>query len=104
MIGLLNAMRSVRGFLIAASILAAAYAIASALGLRDQTAFLSGTYIGDARTSTLRGTLYLALYVGWTVVVPILIIASGVQVFTARMVRQSASTTNADTRASHQSG
>lgn len=104
MIGLLNAMRSVRGFLIAASILAAAYAIASALGLRDQTAFLSGTYIGDARTSTLRGTLYLALYVGWTVVVPILIIASGVQVFAARMVRQSASTTNADTRASHQSG
>jgi len=104
MIGLLNAMRSLRGFLMAAAILAGAYAVASALGLRNQTAFLSGTYISEARSSMLLGTLYLALYVGWTIVVPILVIAAGIQVIAARVLRQSASTATADTLASRRSG
>lgn len=101
---LLTAMRSVRGFLIPAAVIAVAYVIASVLGLRDQTAFLSGTYIGDPRTSTLLGTLYLALYVGWTTVVPILVIAAGIQVIVVQLHKRSGSTATADTRASRRSG
>lgn len=70
-------MKSTRGFWIPALVLALAYGLAEALGLRRYTTFLSGTAVGgDHQTSAALGVLYLALYFCWTVLCPILVLAS----------------------------
>jgi hypothetical protein len=60
--------------------LAALFLIAHLAGLRQYTAFLSGT-TGDLGTTVERsgvyGTIYIALYLGCVVAAPILLLAAG---------------------------
>jgi hypothetical protein len=60
--------------------LAALFLIAHLAGLRDYTAFLSGT-TGELGTTVERtgvfGTIYIVLYLGCVVVAPILLLAAG---------------------------
>ena len=54
-----------------------AFAIVSTLGWRSDTTFLSGTQGAGGWTQTIeRGAAYTSLYVGATLVSPILVIAS----------------------------
>lgn len=73
---------SVRGLLIRAALLAMAFAIAHAAGLRERTSVLCGTLpeggafpVGAA----LLGLVYVFLHMAVTVVVPILVVAAGLR-------------------------
>ena len=70
-------MKKTRCFWIPALALALSYGLADLTGLRRYTTFLSGTPVGgDYQTSAVLGMVYLALYFAWTVVCPILVLAS----------------------------
>jgi hypothetical protein len=59
-----------------AILVALAYALACLAGLRQDTAFLSGTMVdGDWNRTVSLGGVYLAAYFAWTVAAPILAIA-----------------------------
>ena len=71
---------SPRAFLVRAFLIAAAYGLSELAGLREYTSFLSGTSANpelSTRTASLLGVLHLLLYVGFIVVVPILVLAAG---------------------------
>lgn len=67
-------------FLVRAAILSALYAISCAVGLREYTTFLSGTS-GNVnmswQTASTLGLIHLLLYLAFILLVPILLITSG---------------------------
>ncbi|MCX6995812.1 MAG: hypothetical protein NTV49_01685 [Kiritimatiellaeota bacterium] len=68
-----------RGLLLRAALLAVFFGLCEAAGLRDYTAFLSGTQPGahlPAVTAVL-GVIYLVAYFGATLLSPILLLAAG---------------------------
>jgi len=71
---------SPEGFLMRAMLIAELFGVSELLGLREYTTFLSGTS-GDVtlgwRTASLLGLIHLLLYVGFILLVPILLIAAG---------------------------
>ena len=71
---------SPEGFLLRALLIAVVFGASELLGLREYTTFLSGTS-GDVslswRTASLLGLIHLLLYVGFILLVPILLIAAG---------------------------
>ncbi len=72
-----GAVLTTRGFWVPALLINLLYGIVHAAGLRAYTAFLSGTSVGpNGETSAAFGITYLLLYFGWTVVSPILLLAS----------------------------
>jgi hypothetical protein len=72
---------SPRYFLLRALMLGALFLIVHLAGLREYTAFLSGTpgAVGaDMRTSALYGTIYIFFYFGAVLVAPTLVLAAGI--------------------------
>jgi hypothetical protein len=63
--------------------------LAHIAGLRDYTAFLSGTAAGQTTMgwSVFYGTAYIALYLGAIVLAPILVIAAALLILWERLVR-----------------
>ncbi len=61
------------GFVRAALALSLLYAVCHGLGWREHTAFLSG-----GEPLGLRGVIYVVAYLGFVLVVPILVLAAGV--------------------------
>ena len=68
----------VRGLLLRAALFIAAFALCELAGLRDCTGFLSGTHPGPwgRRPTALLGSFYLVMYLGATVLAPILLLAA----------------------------
>jgi len=68
------------GFLLRAILIAVLYCVSELLGLREYTTFLSGTS-GNVnlgwQMASLLGLIHLLLYVGFILLVPILLIAAG---------------------------
>jgi hypothetical protein len=68
------------GFLLRAILITMLYCASELLGLREYTTFLSGTS-GNVnlgwRTASLLGLIHLLLYVGFILLVPILLITAG---------------------------
>jgi hypothetical protein len=75
-----RAVVSPAGLAIAAVIIAVAFGVAHALGLRPYTAVLSGTAPPGASggAAIALGLAYVALYFAFVIVAPILLIAAGV--------------------------
>ncbi len=71
-----------------AAFLVAVFLVAQLAGLREQTAFLSGTPGTDAtdlHTSALYGVTYIFCYLGFVVVAPILLLAAGLLILWERI-------------------
>lgn len=71
---------SPEGFMLRAMLIAALFGASELLGLREYTTFLSGTSADinlTWRTASLLGLVHLLLYVGFILLVPILLIAAG---------------------------
>ncbi len=67
------------GFLVRALLIAVAFAVCHFVGLREHTSFLSGTTAsvsGGMDRSLLLGTLYIAVYLAFVLLCPILLIAA----------------------------
>jgi hypothetical protein len=68
------------GLLLRAALIAAVFAIVHFAGWREHTTFLSGTpaaTTGNAYQTALLGTIYIATYLSFVLLCPILILASG---------------------------
>jgi hypothetical protein len=76
--------------LIRALMLGALFYLANLAGLREYTAFLSGTAAGQTTMgwSVFYGTVYIVLYLGAVVLAPILAIAAGLLVLWEKMTRR----------------
>ena len=75
---------SARYFFLRAFVIVVLFAVVHLAGLREYTTFLSGTVANpavDFRLSAFYGMIYIALYLGTVVVVPILVIAAGLLKF-----------------------
>ena len=62
------------------ALLALAFGVCEAAGLREHTTFISGTPTeagGSVNASAILGLIYLAAYFGFVLVTPILVIAAG---------------------------
>jgi hypothetical protein len=71
---------SPKGFLIRAAILALAFAVFHALGLRENTSIICGTWPAGqtpGEWTAALGITYIALYFGFVLVAPILTLAAG---------------------------
>ena len=78
--------KPVRPLLVAAVVIVALYSIANVFGLRAGMTLLSGTFpVPDANLSTLMCGVYLALYLGATIVAPILLIAAAIELLARLM-------------------
>lgn len=74
-------MFSPKGFLTRAAILTFLFAIVHLVGLREFTSVLSGTSAtgGSAKTlSATAGSVYIVLYFAFVLIVPILVLSSGI--------------------------
>jgi hypothetical protein len=69
---------SAHGLLLRAAIIAAAYLLAHAAGLREYVCILSGTNPAGSPGSgpVLLGVIYVLLYLGLTIAVPVLVLAA----------------------------
>ena len=73
---------SPRGFAIRALLLALIFAVCHLLRLREHTSFMSGTAASaetSLKTSAFLGVIYMATYFSFVLLVPILLIAAGIQ-------------------------
>ena len=72
-------MNAIRGLLLRAVALAAIYAVCHLAGLREYTSIICGTQPppGSPAWLMVLGPVYLAAYLGFTVVAPILLLAAG---------------------------
>ena len=73
---------SPRGMIVRAALIALTFGICHCLGLREHASFLSGTSASVDTSLTLSavlGVAYIATYLGFVIVAPILLIASGIQ-------------------------
>ncbi len=70
---------SPKGFLLRAAGLAILFGICHAAGLREHTTFLSGTEAeaGGGNASAVWGVTYIAAYLGFVLLVPLLVLAAG---------------------------
>jgi hypothetical protein len=66
------------GFLLAAATIGVLYGAAHLLGLREDTAILSGTAPAGGDAGIGRGLIYVALHFAWVIGAPILVIGAGV--------------------------
>jgi hypothetical protein len=72
---------SPQGFLVRALVISAVFVAVHLLGLRDYTSVLNGTVgPGSAswRTSAFLGVAYLAIYMAFVLLVPVLVLAAGI--------------------------
>lgn len=71
-------MNAIRGLVLRAAALVAVYAVCHIAGLRDYTSIICGTEPppGSPAWLMILGPVYIAAYLGFTVVAPILLIAA----------------------------
>jgi phosphotransferase system glucose/maltose/N-acetylglucosamine-specific IIC component len=79
---------SPRGFLIRALLIAAAFAVVQLAGWRDHTSVLAGT-VGPSsagrETSAILGVAYLAAYMAFVIVTPVLLLAAAILTLLERL-------------------
>jgi hypothetical protein len=80
-----------RGFLVAAAVIGVLYGVAHALGLREETAILSGTVPPGGSAGVALGLAYIGLHFAWVVGAPILVLAAGVRWGMERVGRRNVS-------------
>lgn len=79
-----------RPFLICAVVSGALFLLVHLAGLREYTAFLSGTPVAAAtgmKTSAVYGMVYILFYLGFVVVAPILVLAAGILAAWQKFIR-----------------
>jgi hypothetical protein len=75
------------GLIVRAIIIALTFVVCHGLGLREHTSFLSGTSASadtSLTASAVLGVTYIATYLGFVILTPILLIASGIQALLQR--------------------
>ncbi|TFH13790.1 MAG: hypothetical protein E4H02_11155 [Lentisphaerales bacterium] len=84
----IDELLSPRGFLKRAAVLTVVFAVFHVAGLREMTSFLCGMAPmtgGAAKLSALMGLGYVVSYLGFIVIVPILVIASALLLVSSRI-------------------
>jgi hypothetical protein len=66
----------VKGLLLCAALIGLVFLACHAAGFRESTSVLSGTYTGAS--SVVSGLAYAAIYMGFVILAPILVVGAGV--------------------------